>query len=170
MIRNSTAFDVLPVEASEWKRLREIRLRSLADSPAAFASRLETERLHPDSVWRERATPSSSRRMWSARAGVSWVGLTGVVRTEVARIELISMWVDPAWRRRGVARALIAAVVGWQRRRRGSEIYLWVTPDNAPAERCYEQAGFRLTGTRLQVTPDPSGDRVEMCLEIAGPH
>jgi ribosomal protein S18 acetylase RimI-like enzyme len=166
--RNSASFDVLPVAAPEWARLREIRLRSLADSPAAFASRLETERLHPDSVWRERAIPSSSRRMWSARAGDGWVGLTGTVRAERARFDLISMWVDPAWRRRGVARALIAAVVTWQRRSRGSELYLWVTPDNAAAQSCYETAGFRLTGSQLQLTPDPAGDRLEMRLEMSG--
>ena len=43
------------VRAAEWRELRELRLRALADAPEAFASTLAREAAFPDDVWRQRA-------------------------------------------------------------------------------------------------------------------
>ena len=43
---------VRPVAAGEALALRELRLRALADAPAAFASTLAAESLLPDDHWR----------------------------------------------------------------------------------------------------------------------
>ncbi len=49
----------------------------------------------------------------------------------------------PAWRRRGVARALIASIAGWARRQRAEFLFLQVESDNQPAHGLYRAAGFQ---------------------------
>lgn len=162
MPRDQPLLQVRPVAPSEWSALREIRLRALADAPEAFGSTLQRERELPDAAWRERATATADKQMWSARGGGEWIGLVGAVRGSDSQVELVSMWVDPAWRRRGVARALIAGVVGWYREGGSSELLLWVSADNPGAWLCYETEGFQLTGSRHPLPSDPSRERLEM--------
>ena len=56
-------------------------------------------------------------------------------------VELISMWVAPTARGRGVARQLIDAVATWAAGQDRST-YLMVRSDNTPARRAHERAGF----------------------------
>ena len=46
--------EVRQMQSADWKELREVRLRALADAPGAFASTLEREAAYPDDVWRQR--------------------------------------------------------------------------------------------------------------------
>lgn len=162
MSRDQLSFEVLPLAALDWARLRDIRLRCLADAPEAFGSTWAVESARLDSEWRERAVPTVDKQMWSARKGEEWIGLVGAVRESEVRLQLVSMWVDPAHRRHGVARALIAAVLDWHRHRKGSELFLWVSVDNFAASRCYERDGFQFTGARLPISSDPTREQVEM--------
>lgn len=49
----------------------------------------------------------------------------------------------PAWRRRGVARALIASMAGWARRQQAEFLFLQVESDNQPAHGLYRAARFQ---------------------------
>lgn len=49
----------------------------------------------------------------------------------------------PEYRRRGIARALVAALAGWVCRQGGEHLFLQVEKSNAPARRLYASAGFR---------------------------
>jgi len=154
---------VQPVAASEWASLREVRLRALADSPAAFGSTWVRERAFPDSTWRERASGAGGRRSWSARLGPEWVGLVGAVpEEERGGIQLVSMWVAPSWREKGVARTLIAAVIDWHRLHAPAGLWLWVNEDNQPAQGCYQAVGFTFTGERRPLLSDPGRTRLQM--------
>jgi ribosomal protein S18 acetylase RimI-like enzyme len=62
---------------------------------------------------------------------------------EDGAVELISMWVDPVARGRGVGDAAVGAVVQWaQQVHPGSEIVLTVKADNVSAIALYERNGF----------------------------
>jgi GNAT superfamily N-acetyltransferase len=52
------------------------------------------------------------------------------------------MYVDPAFRGKGVNARLLAALMAWCREQGVLELRLEVYPDNASARRAYEKAGF----------------------------
>jgi ribosomal protein S18 acetylase RimI-like enzyme len=49
----------------------------------------------------------------------------------------------PAWRRRGLAERVLAALAAWARRQGAANLILAVEAGNTPAERLYRKAGFR---------------------------
>jgi len=124
-------------QGADWEALRQLRLRALADAPDAFASTLEAEVAFPAEVWRQRAEGGPAAANFIARQGGLDIGLAAVFAEPDApgRMHLVSMWVDPGYRRRGVARALVGQVVRW-------------AADRTAARRLYEQIGFRPTGRR----------------------
>lgn len=84
-----------------------------------------------------------------ATAGSAVVGLVSGISGEAAgEAELISMWVDPGWRRQGVGRQLVEAVLSWAIKEGFGRVRLWVAEGNAGAERFYSSLGFRATGER----------------------
>jgi ribosomal protein S18 acetylase RimI-like enzyme len=158
--------DIRQAQAADWAALRQLRLRALADAPDAFASTLKAEEALLDEIWRQRAQGGSSSANFIAREGGVDVGLAAVFAEPDApgRMHLVSMWVDPGYRRRGVARALVDQVVRWAAERRAREVILWVADHNSAAHRLYEQLGFRPTG---ECQPLPSNPTVtESCLRL----
>ena len=152
--------------AADWEALRQLRLRALAEDPDAFASTLDAEVALPAEVWRRRAEGGPASATFIAREDGGDVGLAGVFAEPdpPGRMHLVSMWVDPRYRRQGAARALIDLVVGWAAERRASELVLWVADQNDPARRLYERLGFRPTGERQPLPSNPA--RTESCLRL----
>jgi len=54
----------------------------------------------------------------------------------------------PAWRRRGIGRALLDSVVAEAQRRRAGSLVLEVATENAPARLLYAACGFAQVGRR----------------------
>ena len=104
MRQDQPILQVLPVAGADWARHRDIRMRARADFPEGFGATRANEPALPESTWRERAVPTADKQEWLADRGEEWVGLVGAIREADASVQLISMWVDPAWRRPGVAR------------------------------------------------------------------
>jgi ribosomal protein S18 acetylase RimI-like enzyme len=159
--------EVRQVQAADWQALRQLRLRALADASDAFASTLEAEQALLDEIWRQRAKGGSASANFIACEGGVDVGLAAAFAEPDApgRMHLVSMWVDPGYRRRGVARALVDQAVRWAADRRAGEVILWVADHNSAAHRLYEQLGFRPTG---ESQPLPSNPAVtESCLRLS---
>lgn len=140
------------IRPTEGQELRAVRLRALADSPAAFGSTLAETEARPASYWDERARGATGpwgSALFLAEDQRRWVGLVGgfVQEDEGGRsVELISMWVDPAYRGLGIGRKLVERVVDWARERGARLVSLWVTESNHPAISLYLACGFRATG------------------------
>jgi GNAT superfamily N-acetyltransferase len=133
----------------DWPRLREIRLRALADSPDAFGSTLERERGFGDDRWREwiRGWQGATNQLVAAADGERWIGIAvGSVPEGDEVAHLYAMWVEPAARGRGTGRALVEAVVAWALGRGARAVELGVTEGNAAAEALYRGCGFEDTG------------------------
>jgi ribosomal protein S18 acetylase RimI-like enzyme len=151
------------VRAGEWEQLRLIRLRALADAPMAFGSTLAAEQAQPDVFWRERAAGGATdetRATFIAERDGEWVGSGTCVLQEggvgARSAWVFGMWVAPAVRRQGTARALLRALIGWARARGADVVNLHVTETNAPAIALYERLGFRVTGETEPLRHTPS--------------
>jgi GNAT superfamily N-acetyltransferase len=145
------------------RALRDIRLEALRDAPAAFGSTYEREVLRPEAHWRD----------WIARGGTflafvpevsaaAPAGLIGGYQQDPVTVELVSMYVRPRARGRGVGEALVATVINWAAERNAASVHLWVTEANAQARVLYERCGFTLTGEQQPLPSDPSLGEVAM--------
>ncbi|KTR06503.1 GNAT family N-acetyltransferase [Curtobacterium luteum] len=147
------------VTADDWATWRPVRLAALADAPDAFGSRLDDWREAPEHRWRTRLsvpgaidllavdTDSGDGRAIGMASGVP-------VADAPHRTELISMWVDPGGRRRGVARLLIDAVAAWAAGYGAHELVLSVMPDNRDAREAYARTGFSVADEPGDLLPD----------------
>jgi GNAT superfamily N-acetyltransferase len=140
----------------DWELLREVRLRSLADAPAAFGSTYEREFAFDEAEWRARAQTSA----WFVVRTDH--GVSGIVagRFDPAwpahcRV-LVAMWVAPQARGTGGAMWLIDAVAEWARDDHATELILGVVDDNARARALYEKSGFAQTGAQEAHISDPN--------------
>lgn len=142
------AVSVERIRAEEWGLLREIRLRSLLDSPDAFGQRYEDAAANTDEDWisTARASADGERRSWFIARTDEDVPL-GVVqarRRPPSDCLLFSMWVAPEARRLGVGGMLVDAVQDWGSGWGAERVVLWVLGANESAMRFYNRIGFTL--------------------------
>ena len=83
----------------------------LRDDADFFSTRYEDMVREPDQTWRDWIADAAAGRqktLFVAEEGGRWLGVVGAfVRVNPREVQLISMWVDPRARGRGVARDLI---------------------------------------------------------------
>ena len=138
---------------AEWQRVRDLRLRSLEDAPEAFGSTLEEEQSFGQPEWVAwiQGWEGATNALYVAEVedDGAWVGMAVGSRTgEEGRAHLYGMWVDPAWRTRGVGTRLVHEVLGWAGSWGARSMVLGVTETNDGAARFYERLGFADTGLR----------------------
>jgi ribosomal protein S18 acetylase RimI-like enzyme len=138
---------------AEWQRVRDLRLRSLEDAPEAFGSTLEEEQAFGQPEWVAwiQGWEGATNALYVAEVedDGAWVGMAVGSRTgEEGRAHLYGMWVDPAWRTRGVGARLVHEVLGWAGSWGARSMVLGVTETNDGAARFYERLGFADTGLR----------------------
>jgi GNAT superfamily N-acetyltransferase len=162
------------LRVDEGQVLKALRLRALAGAPDAFGQTLAEASARDD--WGELARTLSGAEGnagFLAEAPEGAVGLAyGILEAERAdAVHVAGMWVDPAWRGRGVGAALVASVIDWARARGRPRVCLWVTEQNRAAVSLYARMGFRPTGERAPLPSNPSLPAIEMELDAgaAGP-
>lgn len=72
---------------------------------------------------------------------------------------VLNIVVDPAWRRQGVARRLLDALVDAARARGADQLFLEVREGNEPALTLYRDIGFAEVAVRRGYYPLPGGGR-----------
>jgi GNAT superfamily N-acetyltransferase len=152
---------VRAVRQGEEARLRELRIRALADAPNAFAATEEEESAHPDTHWTELARFSEQADSVIVCVAIDderWIGMAAGRWFDRERgiVQLWGMWVDPGWRRRGVGERLVGAIRGWAVGRGARFVRLGVVQDAAHAGSFYERLGFVRTGETRPLTRDPT--------------
>ncbi|MGI4894789.1 MAG: pyridoxal-phosphate dependent enzyme, partial [Janthinobacterium lividum] len=162
------------LDEGEWERLRELRLRMLADTPLAYAETLEQARGVDEAEWRFRARrshePGSLTRIAVDDGSGRWVGMMASFTHPTEGLFLVSVFVDPAFRGTGATDAMLDAVLAWARRRPGADgIRLHVHEDNARARAYYRRRGFVDTGVRVPYNLDETRDELEMRLTFERP-
>lgn len=155
------------LRADEALSYREIRLAALADTPEAFSSTHADESARPMASWLDRAATGATSdvsAIFVAEESDNWIGLVGGHREEPdsTSVQLVSMWVAPEARGRGLGRALTEAVLGWAGDIGVHEVQLWVMTGNDPALALYESVGFETDGTYQALPSDPCKNEVRM--------
>jgi ribosomal protein S18 acetylase RimI-like enzyme len=150
----------------EGARLRAVRLRALADEPDAFGSTLADAERRSAEDWEAQLEALPTFVWHEGDADVGMVrGAPHDADPEAGY--LISMWVAPEARGRGVGGALIAEVIAWARGRGLRRLVLDVGAHNGSARRLYERAGFVPTGTTGALPPPRDRlPEVEMALDL----
>ena len=139
------------VTRKEWERVRELRLRALADAPDAFGSTLERERSlgRPEWIAWIEGWEEATNVMFVAERDEGWIGMAVGSRTgDEDHAHLYGMWVDPMWRGTGVGARLVESVLRSARPWGARWVGLGVTEINDGAAGFYEHLGFADTGER----------------------
>jgi ribosomal protein S18 acetylase RimI-like enzyme len=137
--------------APEWPLYRALRLRALADAPAAFGMTLAEAELRTDNdwAWVLNLGTTSGRDLPlvadldGSPVGMAWAKVDANVSS---RVNLFQVWVAPESRGHGIAAALLDAALAWARAIGAREMQLGVVCGNDAARRLYERAGFRAIG------------------------
>jgi len=132
---------VTRVSPDDWRRWRELRLAALADAPAAFNSKLADWQDADEDRWRRRlldAPVNLIADLDGRPAGMA----SGTTTGDATEREVISLWVAPFARGRGIATALVLAVVGWARDAGARRVVLEVKADNDAARALYRRLRF----------------------------
>jgi ribosomal protein S18 acetylase RimI-like enzyme len=140
----------------DWRLWRALRRAALAEAPAAFGSTLA-----------EWSGPRDTEDRWRTRlSGVPLnlvltldgepAGMVSATAPSDGAVDLISFWVAPSARGRGVAEAAITRVATWARERHGADVMLSVRADNNRAIAVYRRHGFVDVGR----SPDDPAERL----------
>jgi len=141
------------LEPADAVAFRDLRLRCFREHASAFTSSFEEESRKPLAASQARLTPGGREKFWGAvtHAGSDvLVGMVGLDRDPRRHCQhkgtVIAMYVAPEWTGRGLARALLDAVLQEARAVGLERLVLTVTQGNQPAERLYQRMGFESFG------------------------
>lgn len=145
-IANNARLMLRRAEFGDEAILRELRLKALSDTPAAFGSTYDREVARTTADWQRWMSPGVTFILYEP------LGARGIVaglqdESDTAVVHLMAMWVDPKIRGSGRADDLVSAVVAWAESVEAKLVRLKVIQGNDRARRFYERMGFRPTGT-----------------------
>jgi GNAT superfamily N-acetyltransferase len=150
---------------------RDLRLRALRDAPDSFGETFADAAGQSITYWEDltrSVTEPGPHVMFLACEGEdtlgSAYGLLDRARSDAGRVG--GMWVEPAWRRRGVGRALLQEVFSWARERGLRRLGLWAPAHGPAAIALYSHAGFQKTGEQRQLPTNPALSIIAMEVEL----
>lgn len=129
---------------------------------AHLAAVTEIETLCFSSPWSEAALgmlltpPNGGFAAIVDGAVAGYIGFLGVLD----ELEVTNVATHPDFRRRGVGRALVSALLDYARREKFLRVTLEVRASNAPAIALYESLGFTPCGTRKGFYTNPREDGI----------
>jgi [ribosomal protein S18]-alanine N-acetyltransferase len=89
-----------------------------------------------------------------------------LIRTAADEAELLTIAIEPAHRRCGMARDLVVQCVVLCRNHRVNTLYLEVRASNDAAQHLYQSMGFRASGRRKNYYDEPTEDAMVMSYQI----
>ncbi|KAK4123064.1 acyl-CoA N-acyltransferase [Parathielavia appendiculata] len=169
--------DIQVLQPDDWQLWRSLRLQALAEAPHAFGATLADWQGSGDREqrWRARLAIPGSRNVIARLEGRP-VGMVSGVPAERGgdgpdddAIELISMWVSPEARGRGVGDQLVGEMERWAAGLGVRTMRLSVRPSNAAAVALYRRHGLKETGESIgDATPDRTDQERVMAKQVPG--
>lgn len=144
-------FEIVSLTPDDWQQYMVLRLEALQYDPTAFGSTYAETVDQPEEYWREGLTTSKGIKLFASADG-ELVGMAGSFYeqddqgTDVARI--IAVYVKPAYRGRGISRALIERLLEMIRQeKKVATALLEVHQNSAAAIATYKKLGFKEIGS-----------------------
>ena len=142
---------IRPLAAVDAEIFRTLRLAALREAPEAFGSSYEEETARPLSNFAERLSAPDPSLTFGAFVDDTLCGVAGFRREsglKTCHIGLLwGVYVAPAQRGTGLAKALVESVIA-HARRHVVILHADVGADNHAARRLYEALGFRCYGVQ----------------------
>lgn len=159
------------VRPEDWRMLKELRLRALADAPYAFAETAADARQLPDSQWQSRTARNSEGNNSTCVVAFDGQDAIGMAASffggdNAAQAHLVAMWVAEEHRATRVAACILGDIVAWARAAGATEIDAGISTGNARARRFYEKQGFKEAGTRAIDAPHLEGCEHVMVMKL----
>ncbi len=144
------------VSPDDWEIWRILRLAALAEAPYAFRSQIVDwqEENDREDRWRNRLSIPGSYNLVAVIDDQPVGMASGVPASNDSDAELISMWVAPTARGRGVGDLLVQEVERWARSMAARILRLDVADGNRAAAGLYQRNGFRYTGEQGDLMAD----------------
>lgn len=163
---------ITALQPDDWPVWRMLRLQALAEAPYAFGTTLAEWQGDGDREqrWRARLAIPGSLNLIAHLDGrpvgmASGVPAEGDDKSEA--VELISPWVSPEARGRGVGDRLLDEIERWAVGLGRRTMCLAVRPSNEPAIALYRRHGFRETGQLGDLTPGGTSRELLMAKQLA---
>ncbi|MEX2963640.1 ribosomal protein S18-alanine N-acetyltransferase [Microbulbifer sp. TYP-18] len=119
---------------------------------------------HPWSRSQYRDSVRAGHQCWLLRRDQAAENIAACVLLQrFDQAEILDLAVVPAWRRRGIAQALLHRLLG-QLPAEVGRVLLEVRASNAPARHLYQALGFAQDGVRKRYYPTADGDREDAVL------
>jgi ribosomal protein S18 acetylase RimI-like enzyme len=158
------AFVIRRAEPTDWEPYRAIRLRSLREEAAAYASQYQTEVHYAADLWRE----------WMAKGGTFLafddddvlVGIATGLPMGGGDTRVVGMYVAPKARGLGCAHRLLDAIADLACQSQGRRLVLEVSESNLRAASSYRSYGFTETGGRRAMDRDPTIIEIELAYPL----
>lgn len=149
----------------DWRRWRRLRLAALTQAPEAFAEHLAswTGSGDTEARWRERLTALPLNVVLTVD-GEDAAMVSATAPDAAGQVSLVSLWVMPWARGRGVGDVAVRAVLAWAREQGGGDVLLSVRADNARAIALYRRNGLVDAGP----APDDPIKRVMRARTVRG--
>jgi GNAT superfamily N-acetyltransferase len=178
-------FSVRPVGATDWRKMKALRLSALADpaAPIAFIDTLEQAAARPDTHWQERALlldgGVDARQFIAEKPDGAWIGNVVALlerpgtfdflatAVEEPQVHLVGVYVAADHRGAGVADALFEAAIGWawsHEEPRVTCARLFVHEHNLRAQAFYRRIGFVPSGRTVALPGEPPAEEREFVL------
>ena len=150
------------VRHDEWELLRAVRLRALADAPAAFSGTLDEALAEPEDEWRVRAERGAAGDISYcalAFADDDPIGMAVGVRDpgDEGCAYLVAMWVDPRHRKTPAASLLVDSITGWAKSKGIGVLFAGVLQGNDRAAAFYRKVGFAIHNGIIPEHPIAAG-------------
>ncbi|WGG53526.1 GNAT family N-acetyltransferase [Rugamonas sp. DEMB1] len=138
--------DIRPLSSADSAAFRAIRLRAIVDSPSAVWPTLAEEEGRTQEEVMARIAQTDAQVVFGAFDGPRLIGIAGLRREVLLQVAhkatLWGVFVDPAWRKAGIARRLFALARAHAQRSGVLQIQLCVNAANLPAQSLYRALGF----------------------------
>ena len=157
--------DTCVLREEEWRKLCDVRLAALSESPDMFLSTFARESVFNEQQWRAEFV----RGEWIIKVSDDRIaGLLGVTREQASPQDkhfLEYMWVSPEFRRSGITADLFKVAFERLSNKGIPTVWLWVLDGNDVARRLYLKRGFVSTGIKQPLSDKLS--RSEELLRLA---